>query len=123
MKKLLLAGVLAVATCGLVAAPSFAGAFGLFTCGGCCCCGCNFCVRQYNAFSPVCCGSITCDGCLPIAGCGAGGQGLNYSGIPCGHFPDGGGIGGCAGPDCDDGTVIGALPGGGDAVAGTVSEG
>src|SRR3954451_12223106 len=112
MKKLLLAGVLAVATCGLVAAPSFAGAFGLFTCGGCCSCGCNFCVRQYNAFSPVCCGSITCDGCLPIAGCGAGGQGLNYSGIPCGHFPDGGGIGGVGA--CD-----GAVVGGDDAVAGT----
>jgi hypothetical protein len=79
MKKLLFSATLALLACGMTATPSFAHAFGLFTCHGCCrgCCkrGCmTFCCRQYNAFTPVCCGNICCDGCLPFGG-GAGGGG------------------------------------------------
>jgi hypothetical protein len=93
MKKLLLTALLALGTSGLTAGPSFAWTFGLIPHHGCCggrhCCGgCNFCVRPYNAFSPVACGNICLDGCSPFGtggGCGAGGCApfLNYGGIPC----------------------------------------
>src|SRR5262249_29522819 len=84
MRKLFLSAVLAVGTCGLAAAPSPAGTFGLFTCGNCCCKNCcTFCVRQYNAFSPTASGSICLEGCAPFCGNG-GAAALNYSGIPCG---------------------------------------
>src|SRR5258708_565473 len=29
--------------------------------------------RPYNAFTPLCWGNMTCDGCCPFAGCGGGG--------------------------------------------------
>jgi hypothetical protein len=92
MKKLLTAALLALVVSGLSAPSSQAGSFGLFYHHHCGCCGgCTFCVRPYNAFSPVCSGCITCDGCMPFSsGCGPGGcPTLNYSGLPaCG---DGGG--------------------------------
>jgi hypothetical protein len=116
MKKLLPSAVLALVVSGFVTAQSFAGCcFGLcYKHCGCCGCGAKFCVRQYNAFSPVCCGSVFCDGCCPFGpGCGYGpgygagpcaggmcppGGGLNYSGVPaCGP-------GGC------DGACLGSLP-------------
>jgi hypothetical protein len=119
MKKLLPAALLALAVSGFVAAPSFAGTFGLFPHCGCCGCGAKFCVRQYNAFSPVCCGTIFCDGCCPFGnGCGYGGYG-GYGGCgfggcgPCdgGMCPGGGcglnymGVLGCPGGGC-----LGSLP-------------
>ena len=97
MKKLLPSALLALAVIGFASAESFAGCFGLIPHHGCCghCgCGATFCVRQYNAFSPVACGSLCLDGCAPfVAGGGAcagsmcpgGFCGLNYSGLPaCG---------------------------------------
>lgn len=84
MKSYLYSAIVALAACGISAAPSFAGAFGLFTCKHCndCC----FCVRPYNAFSPVCWGTITMPPCGP-RGCGHGGDDditLNYHGVPTG---------------------------------------
>jgi hypothetical protein len=115
MKKRLPPALLALVACGLWATPSFAGAFGLFTCG--CCCGrncCTFCVRPYNAFSPTCCGTVFCDGCMPLGSGGAPGA-LNYGGIPCGPTGCDGGV--AMGPvgSPDGGVVDGAL-------AGTVTE-
>jgi hypothetical protein len=103
MKKLLFSATLALLACGLSATPSFAHAFGLFTCHRCCGHACKrgcmtFCCRQYNAFTPVCCGSICCDGCCPFGGGGPG--------PACGPMA-------CAGPDCVDGVggaPAGALP-------------
>ncbi len=84
MKKLLLA-LLALSTC---ATPAFAGkTFGLCIrrrCGRCCNSCATFCVRQYNAFSPVASGSICCDGFLPIGSPGCAPGTINYGGIPTG---------------------------------------
>lgn len=70
MKRLLLASLLGLSA--LLQVPgqvSASGAFGLFTCGGCCKkCGCEVCIRPYNAFSPVLCGSICVDNCVPFVG-------------------------------------------------------
>jgi hypothetical protein len=33
------------------------------------CCDMKICCRQYNAFTPVCFGSMFCDGCCPNFGC------------------------------------------------------
>src|SRR5262245_5083536 len=40
-------------------------------CKGCCCnkYSTYICCRPYNAFSPVCFGSICCDGCCPLQTC------------------------------------------------------
>jgi hypothetical protein len=85
MKKMLTAAFAALALMGSSARPASAGVFGLIPHTGCGCCGCNFCVRQYNAFSPVCCGTVYCDGCCPI-GCGGPGC-FNYMGFPsCGPW-------------------------------------
>ncbi len=69
MKKLLPSALLALAALGFASAESFAGCFGLIPHHGCCghCghCGAKFCVRQYNAFSPVACGSLCLDGVPP----------------------------------------------------------
>jgi hypothetical protein len=112
MKKLLPSAILALVVSGLATVPSFAGCcFGLcYHHCGCCGCGAMFCVRQYNAFSPVCCGTVYCDGCCPFGppggGCGPAGCGLPFSGMPaCGP-------GGCPGP-CADGVCQGAPVGGG----------
>src|SRR5439155_7284212 len=53
-RSLLLALGVVVAWAG-TATPSFASAFGLFYKRSCCG-GCSFCVRPYNAFSPLTCG-------------------------------------------------------------------
>jgi hypothetical protein len=99
MKKMLPTALAALALMGLPARPASAHTFGLFphSC-GCGSCGCNFCIRPYNAFSPVCCGTVYCDGCTPF-GCGAPGC-LPYSGFP------GCGPGGC----CDGGIVSQPMP-------------
>lgn len=96
MKKIFSTALLALAVSGFAASESFAGTFGLFyRCCGCCGCGAKFCVRQYNAFSPVCSGTVYCDGCFPFgSGCGYGAYGAGG----CGY--GGGGYGGCAGGMC-----------------------
>ncbi|MHB1421632.1 MAG: hypothetical protein ACYC3I_00265 [Gemmataceae bacterium] len=109
MKKLLPSAVLALVVSAGMTAQSFAGCcFGLFT--NCCGCSAKFCVRQYNAFSPVCCGTVYCDGCCPFGSGGAGGGcagggpcmgALQYSGVLA---P------GCGGNGCADGACMGALP-------------
>jgi hypothetical protein len=119
MKKLLPSAILALVVSGVVTSQSFGWGccFGLIPHHGCGCCGCGaqFCVRQYNAFSPVCCGTIYCDGCSPFGppgggyggcGMGPGGCGLPYSGV----------LGGCCGPaGCADGACLGyGLAGGAD---------
>jgi hypothetical protein len=96
MKKLLFSASLALLAWGLTATPSFAHAFGLFTCHRCCHGACKrgcmtFCCKQYNAFTPVCCGSICCDGCCPFGG---GGPGPGYGPLACGP-------GGCDGAVSD----------------------
>jgi hypothetical protein len=101
MKKLLTAAVLAVGLIGLSARPAPAGAFGLFYCHSCCCCGgCNVCLRPYNAFTPVVCGNLCCDGCVPFCPTGA------YAGAACGPV----GAGPLMGPGCDGGGCYGQLP-------------
>jgi hypothetical protein len=70
MKRLLFVAALGLAVLLQIPGRSSAsGAFGLFTCGGCCKkCGCEVCIRPYNAFSPVLCGSICVDNCFPLSG-------------------------------------------------------
>lgn len=116
MKKLFTAALLALASSSFLATPSFAGCcFGLFYkhC-GCCGCGANFCVRQYNAFSPVCSGTVFCDGCCPF---GSGGYGPGFAG-GCGPCAGGmcpgvmnySGVLGCPSGGCADGACLGSLP-------------
>lgn len=76
MKKLLALGLLSVAALGFATAPASAW-WPCFPLKGCCknkCCS-TICIRQYNAFTPVCCGSLCCDGCCPMTfgGCNFGG--------------------------------------------------
>ncbi len=70
MKRLLLAALVGLGAWLQIPSQVMAsGAFGLFTCGGCCKkCGCEVCIRPYNAFSPVLCGSICVDNCFPFSG-------------------------------------------------------
>jgi hypothetical protein len=86
MKKVLLSAILGLAAVTMTPAPSQAGTFGLITGCGCCCSKCEFCVRPYNAFTPVCSGNITCMGCMPFA------PYPNYSGLgyPGGGYPQAG---------------------------------
>lgn len=114
MKKLLPTAVLALVVSGVVTTQSFAGCcFGLLHhhC-GCCGCGAKFCVRQYNAFSPVCCGTVFCDGCCPFGACGGyggyGGAGMCGPG-GCGVMPYSGVLG-CGPGGCADGACLGSLP-------------
>ena len=80
MKRLLLSAVLGVAALGLSATAVQAGPFSCNS--GCGKCGANFCVRQYNAFTPACFGTVHCDGINPLSGpCIPGG---GYCPQPCG---------------------------------------
>ena len=100
MKKLLVSSIVSLAALGMWASPSQAWTFGLiphhcwpFCCFGCgCdkCCG-TVCVRPYNAFSPVACGSMCFDGCNPFC---CGGYPGCYPGGPVGTM-----LPGCSGPD------------------------
>jgi hypothetical protein len=101
MKRLIAAGFLSMAVLGLATAPASA----LFhhCCDKCCS---YICCRQYNAFTPVCFGSISCIGCCPI-GNGAPlayPPGLNGCCDPCAD--------GCCGPSCGSGDCcgVGELP-------------
>jgi hypothetical protein len=71
MKKLILAGLLSVA--GLMASSGTADAFLLHRLRCCHRYSCKINVRPYNAFTPVCFGSMTCIGTAP--GCCGGGHG------------------------------------------------
>jgi hypothetical protein len=91
MKRLLFAAVLSVAGAVLTTGQASAGLFNK-------CCGCTttICIRPYNAFSPVCCGALACDGCFPFAGGPGAGQpqgwGSGYccpSPWSCGTCPSG----------------------------------
>lgn len=117
MKKLLSSAMLALAVSAFVTAESFAGCcFGLcYRHCGCCGCGAKFCVRQYNAFSPVCCGTVFCDGCCPFGSGGGYGPGPGYGGGPCagGMCPgmmNYSGMMGCPAGGCGDGACLGSLP-------------
>jgi hypothetical protein len=121
MKKLITCTLLAFAASSFAAVPSYAGCcFGLCKhhC-GCCGCGAKFCVRQYNAFSPVCCGTVFCDGCCPFGSCGYGNGGFGPGfGGACGPCAGGvcpgmlnySGIMSCPPGVCADGACLGSLP-------------
>ena len=97
MKRFFLATVLSVTAVAL--AGGQASAFPLrCKCYNKCC---TFCVKPYNAFSPVCCGTLFCDGCCPQFGCRTQ------------QYPQGLAPGGEAGyPDgaCADGSCGGGAP-------------
>ena len=123
MKKLIPFAVLALAVCGFTAPTASAKTFGLFTCGRCCgkCCGgckscTTICVRQYNAFTPVCCGNICMTGCcMPFGGPMGGGQDYGQGCGPMGCGPMGCGptsSDSCGGDNCGLGELppVGTLP-------------
>lgn len=68
MKRLLAAAVVSLISLALWAGQATAGIFNCWCCNKCG----TFCVRPYNAFSPVCYGSVTCVGFNPLTtpGCG-----------------------------------------------------
>src|SRR5205823_7073821 len=102
MKRMFLAAVLGVAALAGLARPALA--WWPF---GCCCgsacksCGADFTIRQYNAFSPVCHGTVYCDGIHPFAGPG-------YPGAVSPWLDANGGGGGC--PTCAAGAMMGGAP-------------
>lgn len=112
MKRFLLAAVLSVGALALSREPASAGYFH-HCCNKCC----TFCCRPYNAFSPICCGTLFCDGCCPQFGCqmhnppagpgpygdaGCPGGVCAAGGVcPDGGFPDGA---------CVDGSCGGGVP-------------
>jgi hypothetical protein len=108
MKKLLPSITLALASlASLNGFASAGGTFGLFTGCGCCkACGGTITLRQYNAFSPVACGSMMFQGCVvappppqpPAYGYGGGFEG--FSGFS-GDCPDG---------SCGGGETISRMP-------------
>src|SRR3954447_10347458 len=104
MKRFLLATVVSVAALALPSGQASAGHH--HHCYDKCC---TFCCKPYNAFSPICCGTLFCDGCCPQFGCQMhqppGGPGpYAGGGCPDGVCPAG------MGPDgiCADGSCGGA---------------
>ncbi len=105
MKKLLLAALLSLAGVGLSTGKASAW---LFHCRHCCAGSATICVKPYNAFSPSVFGSITADGCFPMAvvnhgpACGAPGCGMPpyFGPMGCGMEGAccGGGFAGPVGP-------------------------
>ncbi len=86
MNRFVSVALVTVAAWAVAAGSSRADAFGLFYSKGCCN-SCSFCVRPYNAFSPVACG-VADVGC-----CGGGGGGCGQAGYPwmlpgLGYKPD-----------------------------------
>lgn len=112
MKKLLALGVLSLAALGLAAGSVAA----WWPCYPLCCksskCCASITIRQYNAFTPICCGNMSCNGCCPISPCGP---------AMCGPGLLGCGPGGCAaGPTmyssgCES-CCLGQLPAAGTAL-------
>jgi hypothetical protein len=60
MKKLIAAAILSVIAAGATAGNASA-CFWPF-----CCHKCTVKIRPYNAFTPACCGTMYCDGCMPM---------------------------------------------------------
>src|SRR5262245_37642285 len=100
MKKRLLVGLLALTALVWNTPLSYAGL--LHRCCGKCC-GCKYsmqlCIRPYNAFSPICCGSICGDCCCPFP-CGGGGPIMPscFAQGPCDMCCDSCVGGACSGP-------------------------
>jgi hypothetical protein len=112
MKKLLTLGLLSIATLAWATASASAW-WPCFPLKGCCgskCCS-TICIRQYNAFTPICCGSLSCDGCCPMTF-----GGCNFGGNNCGGCNFGNNCGGCnyGAPACcvggGDACCLGQLP-------------
>src|SRR5262249_42641279 len=82
MKKLLLVGLLSAAVLTLNSPAAQAGIIKRCLGRDCCKCSMSLCVRPYNAFSPVCCGCLTCMGCCPFTGGMDGGMGCGPMGPP-----------------------------------------
>ncbi len=82
MKKRILVSLLSVAALALNG-PAAQAWFGFRHCCGCSKYSTYLCIRPYNAFSPVCCGSITATGCCPMfGGMGFGGPGYPPPSMP-----------------------------------------
>src|SRR4051794_41712875 len=80
MKKILVLGLLSLTALSVLPQQLFA----FKRCWRCCRCTQRIIVRPYNAFTPVCCGSITGIGCNPLSlGCCAPGAGF----MGCGPGP------------------------------------
>ena len=106
MKKLLPSVALAFTSIVAFAASANAGhVFGLFTgCGCCSACGGTITLRQYNAFSPVACGSMMFQGCVVAPP-------PNYP--PYSYAGNDGIIGGdCGDGSCGAGVPVGQVPAG-----------
>lgn len=69
MNRMFLAAALGVAALAGLAGPALA-LWPFHCCSPSKKCGADFCIRQYNAFSPVCHGTVFCDGIHPFAGPG-----------------------------------------------------
>src|SRR5262249_25806429 len=128
MKKLFAAGFLSLAMLGMANAPASAWF-------NCChpwrCCGkCvqTICCRPYNAFTPVCFGTICCTGCCPLATCcpmPLTGPMDSIPGPSCAFPGDGPGCFGpsCGGPSCGPDCGGGAMPPGGAVDTGPIPDG
>jgi len=93
MKKLFALACISLAAVTGTASPAQAWwpCFPLFDCCKGSCCSTTICLRQYNAFTPVCSGTLNCNGCCP----------LNLSSGYPGSGPA------VVGPDCMNGTGYG----------------
>ncbi len=94
MKKLFALAFMSVAAVSSItpAASAWWPCFPMFDCCKSSKCCTTICLRQYNAFTPVCSGTLNCDGCCPLnltSGC-------LQSGPAC--FGIGGATGACYGP-------------------------
>lgn len=69
MKKLFALGFLSLAALGLATeqASAWWPCFPLFNCDKCSSCTTTIKLRQFNAFTPICSGSLYCDGCAPMS--------------------------------------------------------
>lgn len=111
MKKLIALAVLSVA--GLMVTVGHASAWWCcHKCANTCCT--TICIHPYNAFTPICCGNLACNGCCPInltqgccqQGCGYPQCGPCYGAAPYGYGPS------CYGAGCGDSSAygLGQLP-------------
>jgi hypothetical protein len=105
MKKLLFAGMLSLAAMAMASTQASAW-FGC--CGGNGKCCTVLCIRQYNAFSPICSGCVTCNGCVPLC-CQ---QPCGYPPYPPPAYPAPyyGYDNGCCAPACGAPSSCGTLP-------------
>src|SRR5438105_12572174 len=79
----------------------------------CCksCCTTTICLRQYNAFTPVCSGTLNCNGCCPLnLSCGYPGSGPAVVGPDCMNGAGYGGYGPYGSSVYTGGYPMGQLP-------------